>query len=499
MAGADPWLVAGAIVGALAGLAGLALMGSIYRTHSENKRAPREEKRELREEGYPIATSVHQLPAFQRGAVLAVAGVLLLGFAAASIGPGGSSPGAGSYTGASSTVESGDWAMVHYLVKDPNGTVLSTSAIPPWASGHLAPNLSQLTRRADPVLTYAAEDKPAKPPKDLENVPVHPLVPGVRQALEGHEAGDVFTVGPLDPQAAYGPVNESDRVEKPLALTLDRNQTVEPDRVVEGQAPYEAGDNLTLRLENEAVLPAQVLEAGNDTLEVRLAVQEGDTVSVAFWNATVELDGDTMTLHQHPKEGEIYGPGGARFRVTEVNETHYVQDWNHPLAGQTLVFEVALSYVPAPSQGSTLPPLELPSMDGDTWRLSDHRGEIVVVEGFATWCSSCKISAQNLDQVAPAYAETGNVEFVSVDFSPKIETWSDVRNFKEKFGGDYMTYTMDDGTFTRKWGGTMDYTYIIMPDGSLFWMDKRVTEASTLQTQLDKALQKAGLEGPGGA
>lgn len=493
------WLVAGGI---LAGLAGLAWMGNTYRTHKELKQTSREEKRRLREEGYPITAEVHETPDFQRGAVLAVGGLVLLGVAVIPFGSSGPATSPTDTSASAATVDAGDWAMVHYVVKDTDGTVLATSAASPGASSDSSGNLTQLTQQAAPVLTYAGDERPAKAPKGLDAAPVDALVPGVRDALEGYEKGDVFTVGPLSPSAAYGTVNASLRIEKPLTLTLERNQTIAPDRVAEGQAPYDSGENVTVRLASDARLPATILDADNDTLQVRLALQDGARVPMAFWNATAEVDQDTVLLHQDLEEGQTYGPEGARFHVTQVTDDTYIQDWNHPLAGQSLVFEVLVDEVPAtPRERSkpTLPELELPAMNGETFRLSDHRGKVVLVEGFGAWCSSCKISAREIDKIAPAYEATGNVEFVSVDFSPDVDTWSDVREFKRIYGGPYMTYTMDDGTFTRQWRGTMDYTYIVMPDGTLFWMDKRVTPASTLDTQLDKALNKAGLEGPGDA
>ena len=65
--------------------------------------------------------------------------------------------------------------------------------------------------------------------------------------------------------------------------------------------------------------------------------------------------------------------------------------------------------VPAPQQGFLAPDFELKTPTGETVRLSDLRGQAVLVNLWATWCPPCRAEMQTIDLVYKEYKDQGFV------------------------------------------------------------------------------------------
>ncbi len=89
------------------------------------------------------------------------------------------------------------------------------------------------------------------------------------------------------------------------------------------------------------------------------------------------------------------------------------------------------------------PDFALPSLAGDTLRLSDDRGKIVVLNVWATWCAPCRKETPDFVKLQREFAAAG-VQFIGVSIDE--EGFDVVRPFAEEFQVNYPL-VVDDGTF----------------------------------------------------
>ena len=79
-------------------------------------------------------------------------------------------------------------------------------------------------------------------------------------------------------------------------------------------------------------------------------------------------------------------------------------------------------------RGQIAPPLEGKDLDGKTIKLSDHRGKVVLVDFWATWCEPCKKAIPHEKEMVKRL-EGRPFAFIGVCISPAAE---DLRNFLKK-------------------------------------------------------------------
>lgn len=136
------------------------------------------------------------------------------------------------------------------------------------------------------------------------------------------------------------------------------------------------------------------------------------------------------------------------------------------------------------------PDFALSLLDGSTWQLSEHRGQVVVVNFWASWCEPCKAEMPAFQQAATSSA--GEVTFVGV--GSKMDRDEDVRAFIDATGVTYPVgrdLAGDDrarGTIEQAYG-VIGYpaTFFIDPEGHISRIEMGPLDVSRLEAYIAEA------------
>ena len=86
------------------------------------------------------------------------------------------------------------------------------------------------------------------------------------------------------------------------------------------------------------------------------------------------------------------------------------------------------------ASGKAAPDFELTLLNGDTFRLSENLGKVVILNFWGSWCPPCRWEMPDFQEMYQEYRDDG-VLFVGVAVPPDDE--ADARAFAEKIGVTY--------------------------------------------------------------
>ena len=171
------------------------------------------------------------------------------------------------------------------------------------------------------------------------------------------------------------------------------------------------------------------------------------------------------------------------------------------LAPQAVAFLVFLFvgavgglYVAVTSVEAAPPDFQVPTTTNETFRLSDHRGQIVVLEFFGTTCAPCKIIEADLKRLVPTWNES-EVEIVSI--AVWEESLDELRSYQTEHEIPWTVAQNADQANLKY--NVYDIPHIVILDraGQLAYQQKGFSiDAQTIDAKVTAALANQ-LEGQG--
>jgi len=149
---------------------------------------------------------------------------------------------------------------------------------------------------------------------------------------------------------------------------------------------------------------------------------------------------------------------------------------------------VALYFPSAMQTAGNAPGFALPDTNGNTVRLSDYRGKVVMLSFIDPKGNPCKVETQS--NILPLYNSYGSrVEFITIDVQLLgSDTIATLKDFRTQVGAGWR-FLLDDGSVKAGYGiDSTPRAYIIDRGGNIFYKHVGVSQTADLTSQLDKAL-----------
>jgi thiol-disulfide isomerase/thioredoxin len=150
------------------------------------------------------------------------------------------------------------------------------------------------------------------------------------------------------------------------------------------------------------------------------------------------------------------------------------------------------------SVGKPAPSFELESLDNKVFVLEEHRGKVVVIDFWATWCGPCVRAMPQYAEIIKKF-DPEKLVFVGVNEAEKPEVISrflELREWK-------LHVVLDrDQAVAKKYGaGAIPHTVIIGPDGKIEWAHVGFHDSTpkAFEEALKKLLKLRNTEEPGDA
>lgn len=130
-------------------------------------------------------------------------------------------------------------------------------------------------------------------------------------------------------------------------------------------------------------------------------------------------------------------------------------------------------------------PFTIASFDGETIDLAGMKGEVVVVNFWASWCGPCKMEAKDLEKVYKKYKGKG-VQFVGIAVD---DTDKNARAFIERYNVTYPNAIDEDNSLSAEHEiFAVPTTYVLDREGWNTFTHRGAISRSRLENAIKRAL-----------
>lgn len=207
-------------------------------------------------------------------------------------------------------------------------------------------------------------------------------VAGIETAVAGMKPGTTHSIT-VSPLKAYGPVNPSDITRFPRTKETPRRISMTAEKFIERAGTFPVL-NHTVAL--NPYFDGKVVETSEEKVVVEFLAEDGKVVSDELGKTTIHVLDDKITLTLSPKEGALFQMEKRIGRVVDSDDRTFSVDFNHPLAGKPLTFDVSVRSL---IKASTLRSRTIDWIEdfdfGQTLAKDSDKPMVLVL--YASWCT----------------------------------------------------------------------------------------------------------------
>jgi FKBP-type peptidyl-prolyl cis-trans isomerase 2 len=208
------------------------------------------------------------------------------------------------------------------------------------------------------------------------------IFPGSGHAVLGLRRGEQRTVR-VPPDKGFGPRDEDKIKQYARQRALPKTAVLTVDAFLErfGTAP-ESGKTVNL----SPYFHSRVTGVADGIVHFENVVDEGKLIEDVFGKTVVTIEADRIIASLDPTVGAPFIADDKKGVVSGKDDTHFFVDYNHPLAGQDLTFDVTVKDL---EKFSVFENIEIPWIeDHDTaMNQAATAGKPLVLVLYADWCT----------------------------------------------------------------------------------------------------------------